>query len=94
MEERVLQAGLPGQEAVSGIEARFHYGSNDTHAVVLDVPIEKYNKMDSGSQNLHRLVSIRIGGMVSKQLAHTWATQICEQLNQFDVANATVAKLT
>lgn len=36
---------------------------------------------------------VEIGGMISKDLARTWADQLTDQLNKFDAANAAVAKL-
>lgn len=75
-------------------DKRFHMGWNSDKAVVVDIPIEQYNKGDSGYQREHQLVAIRIGGMISQRLAATYVKQICDQLNQFDIANATVAKLS
>jgi len=76
-------------------DKRFLLGYTQTHVWVIDMPIEKFKNLENGDeQERHTIAKIRIGGMVSKQLARVWAEQICDQLNQFDVANAAVAKLT
>lgn len=72
---------------------RFHTGAVDDIFVVLDVTPDTYNKMTGHERMKHRLVQITSGGMISPMLAEAWVTQIADQLNQFDVANATVAKL-
>lgn len=76
-------------------EGRFHVGHTDTHVWVVDVPIDKFRKLGSvADQNHHTITKIQIGGMVSPRLGLVWAEQIRDQLNQFDIANAAVAKLT
>lgn len=75
------------------MDKRFHKGNLGDLFVVIDVEPDAYNKLDAGDRMKHRLVQIASGGMISPVLANTWVTQIADQLNQFDVANAAVAKL-
>lgn len=63
------------------------------HAAVLDVSRKDYAKMQQQERETHQVVRIRLGGMMSERLAATYVRQIADQLNQFDAANATVAKL-
>lgn len=55
---------------------------------------EAFNKMTSEQRTKTIILRITPGGMISKMLADTWTKQMCDQLNQFDIANAAVAKLT
>ena len=61
---------------------------------IIAIPPEAWEKLDPLERDKAIIVRIRLGGMISVQLAETWAIQLCEQLNQFDIANATVAKIT
>lgn len=72
---------------------RFIIGSNNNHALIVDVPLTQYNEMGTEERRKHEIVRLQIGGIMSKDLALTYAEQICEQLNGFDISNATVAKL-
>ena len=76
------------------MEKRFVSASSGNMHIVVDVPIEEFNDMGYEDRLTHCLVRINSGGMISATLARTWADTIAEQLNQFDVANAAVAKLT
>lgn len=73
-------------------------GSGDVfaphYAAVVDVPKKDYAKMQQHEREAHQIVRIRLGGMMSERLAATYVRQIADQLNQFDIANAAVAKLT
>lgn len=75
-------------------------GSNDgdsftpNTAVVVDISNEAYAKLDPPAREKHILVRVRLGGMISQRLAEAYVQQIADQLNQFDAANAAVAKLT
>lgn len=76
------------------MEKRFSIGWNDVSMLVIDIPTEKYNKLVGDDKIKHQVVRIALGGIMSQALAETYARQIADQLNSFDVANATVAKLT
>lgn len=78
------------------MSGRFIAGTNNTRteALVIDISASEFNDLSVEKRAKHKLVRIQIGGMVSEELARTWTDQIAAQLNQFDVANATVAKLT
>ncbi len=65
-----------------------------SHAFVTDLSTEDFKLLDPADRDKHMLVKIRIDGMLSKKLAETYATQIADQLNQFDIANLAAAKLT
>lgn len=62
--------------------------------IVFDIPLEEYNKLAVDDKIKHQVVRIALGGIMSRALAEIYAQQIADQLNGFDVANATVAKLT
>ncbi len=64
------------------------------HVFVTDLSMEDFNLLDPADRDKYMLVKIRIDGMISKKLAETYALQIAEQLNQFNIANLAVAKLT
>lgn len=73
---------------------RFHNGAlGNDRIVVIDCDEATYNKLPGSERIKHILIDIKVGGMVSEQLARTWADQLTSQLNQFDAANAAVAKL-
>lgn len=56
---------------------------------------DEYNKLEGQEAKDKTVVAtIKVGGMVSPLLAETWAQQMTDQLNQFDTANAAVAKMT
>lgn len=76
-------------------EPRFRTGKvgKDTYSVI-DVSHEEYNNLPYGERAQHRLVEIKIGGMISNKLAKVWVEQIAKQLNEFDTANLAVAQLT
>ena len=76
------------------MEKRFGIGWNDKAVIVFDIPLEEYNKLNADIQTKHVIVRITLGGIMSRALAETYAQQIADQLNGFDVANTTVAKLT
>lgn len=76
------------------MEKRFGIGWNDVSMLVIDIPTEKYNKLAVDDKIKHQVVRIALGGIMSRALAETYAQQIADQLNGFDIANATVAKLT
>ena len=74
---------------------RFHMGYSPGYVWILDIPVDDFKRLDTeAEQHQHTIVKIRVGGMVSPNLGKIWAQQICDQLNQFDIANAAVAKLT
>lgn len=75
------------------MDKRFHKGNIGDTFVVIDVEPDVYNQLDKNARSKHWLVQITSGGMISPTLANTWVVQIADQLNQFDVANAAVAKL-
>lgn len=76
------------------MEKRFHVGGVPSRWYVIDLPVDEYNRLAPSKRPEHQLVEIRIGGAISPALATTWASDIADKLNQFDVANAAVAKLT
>lgn len=79
------------------MEKRFRAGrlKNAKVAHVIEGTYEEYNSKNTvAEQNAMTIVEIKIGGMVSEQLATQWCKEIQDQLNQFDIANAAVAKLT
>lgn len=86
MSDKRFRATLLG----SNVDGSFKVAS----AAVLDVPDNVYSKLEGPAQENHILVRIRVGGMISQRLAETYVQQIADQLNQFDAANAAVAKLT
>lgn len=65
-----------------------------TSVAVVPMTLAAYNALSEIDRIEVRLVEIKVGGMISEMLAKTWVEQIADQLNQFDVANAVVAKLT
>lgn len=65
-----------------------------SHVFVTDLSVEDFKLLDPADRDTHMLAKIRIGGILSKKLAETYAAQIADQLNQFDIANLAVAKLT
>ena len=75
------------------MDKRFHNGNIGDTFVVIDVEPDVYNKMEQSDRAKHLLVQVQSGGMISPTLANTWVVQMADQLNQFDVANAAVAKL-
>lgn len=86
MSEKRFRATLLGSNVSGSFRAR--------SAAVLDVPDNVYSKLEGAAREKHILVEIRVGGMISQRLAETYVQQIADQLNQFDTANAAVAKLT
>lgn len=76
------------------MDKRFHKGNLGDVFVVIDVDPDFYNKLGPADRPKHQLIRINSGGMISPTLANTWVAQLAEQLNQFDTANAAVAKLT
>lgn len=69
-------------------------GFKASHVFVTDLSVEDFKLLDPADRDTHMLVKIRIGGILSQKLAETYAAQIADQLNQFDIANLAVAKLT
>lgn len=86
MSEKRFRATLLGASVAGSFKAN--------SAAVLDVPDDVFLKLEGPAQKAHILVQVRIGGMISQRLAETYVQQIADQLNQFDAANAAVAKLT
>ena len=87
MSTKRFTSHLLGTNTDSGFTAR--------SAAVIDIPIDRYKDLTTtGAQDAHIIVRVRIGGMISQRLAETYVQQIADQLNQFDAANAAVAKLT
>jgi hypothetical protein len=77
------------------MEPRFHAFKLQSGAyIVAGVSSKEWDSMDPSQRTKQMFVTINTGGMISPLLASTWAKGMAEQLNQFDVANAAVAKLT
>ena len=75
---------------------RFHVGEFENGSwVLLDTPPAKWNALpkDSIQRTKHLLVEVRVGA-ISPAVAEIWINAICDKLNQFDISNAAVAKLT
>ena len=63
--------------------------------VVLNGSVKKWLKAESReNQAKFELVSIKIAGGISRELAITWAQQIADQLNENDSAAVARARLT
>lgn len=74
-------------------EPRFFSGSRPERCVVVDMPAEQFNALVTvKDQEKHMLVEIKVGGAISPALGKIWTREIAQKLNEFDVANATVAK--
>ena len=74
-------------------ENRFSIGFTDRRVVVVDMPPDQINALGPNQRDQHVVIQINYGGIISKQLAFTWAEKLCEQLNQFDRNNHAVGKL-
>lgn len=58
----------------------------DNTFIVVSVSTDQYNKLDAEARIKQQIVHIRIGGMVSEELAASWAKQIADQLNRADTS--------
>ena len=61
--------------------------------LVVDIDVEAFNALEQHDRRRHCLVRIQVG-VVSPKLADVWVRDIAAKLNQFDIGNAAVAKLT
>ena len=76
-------------------EKRFHAARLDSGVeVVLSVPPDEFNKLDAAGRQGCILVRIKTDTMISPKLARVWTEDIADKLNQFDIANAAVAKIS
>lgn len=77
------------------VKPRFHtLKLNTGDYIVTDMSAEQYdNARDGAEQRAHTFVTIKVG-VIAPRLGLVWAKEITEKLNQFDISNAAVAKLT
>ena len=66
---------------------------SDTRVVVLDMPLDELRKLPSAKQDAHIVAELKISGTMTRKVADIFAEKIAEQLNQFEIANAAVAKM-
>ncbi len=66
---------------------------DQTGVVVIDMPIGDLLKLPKDEHKKHIVAEFKVRGVLSAKVADVWAKKIAEQLNQFETANATVAKM-
>ena len=68
--------------------------SNDeTRVIVIDMPLDQLKKLEPARQKQHVVAEFNSRGVLTPMVANIWANKIAEQLNQFENANAAVAKM-
>ena len=70
-----------------------YYEGGQTGVVVVDMPLEDLMKLPKDECQKHVVVEFKVRGVLSAKVADVWAKKIAEQLNQFENANAAVAKM-
>ncbi len=70
-----------------------YYEGGKTGVVVVDMPLEDLVKLPTDEHKKHVVVEFKVRGVLSTKVADVWAKKIAEQLNQFETANAAVAKM-
>ena len=70
-----------------------YYGGGRDGVLVVDVPMKELMKMSATEQQKHIVVEFKVRGLITTKVANVWAKKIAEQLNQFENANAAVAKM-
>lgn len=69
------------------------YYENSQGVVVVDIPFDTLMGLPKEVRAKHIVVEFKVRGVLSAKVADVWAKKIAEQLNQFETANATVAKM-
>lgn len=69
------------------------YYENSQGVVVVDIPFDTLMGLPKEVRTKHIVVEFKVRGVLSAKVADVWAKKIAEQLNQFETANATVAKM-
>ena len=70
-----------------------YYEGGQTGVVVVDMPLEDLTKLPKDEHKKHVVAEFKVRGVLSAKVADVWAKKIAEQLNQFENANAAVAKM-
>ena len=70
-----------------------YYEGGQTGVVVVDMPLEDLLKLPKDEHKKHVVAEFKVRGVLSVKVADVWAKKIAEQLNQFENANAAVAKM-
>ncbi len=70
-----------------------YYEGGQTGIVVIDIPVDALLRLPKKMHSEHVVVEFKVRGVLSAKVADVWAKKIAEQLNQFETANATVAKM-
>ena len=70
-----------------------YYEGGQTGVVVVDMPLEDLMKLPKDEQKKHVVAEFKVRGVLSVKVADVLAKKIAEQLNQFENANAAVAKM-
>ena len=70
-----------------------YYVGGKTGVVVVDIPLNELMKLPADAHGKHVVAEFKVRGVLSAKVAEVWAKKIAEQLNQFEAANAAVAKM-
>lgn len=70
-----------------------YYDGGQTGVVVVDIPLDNLMKLPKDEHKKHVVVEFKVRGVLSAKVADVWAKKIADQLNQFENANAAVAKM-
>ena len=77
---------------MSQYDVGYHEGGQ-TGIVVVDIPMDALLRLPKEMHSKHIVVEFKVRGVLSTKVADVWAKKIAEQLNQFESANAAVAKM-
>jgi len=69
------------------------YSTDEKRVLVIDMPLNELKKLSGAQQKEHVLVEFNASGVMTPKVIDIWAKKIAEQLNQFENANAAVAKM-
>lgn len=71
----------------------YYRNSGNERVVVINMPLDDLLKLAPATQQQHIVAEFKVRGVLSSQVAEVWAKKMAEQLNQFETANAAVAKM-
>ena len=69
------------------------YYEDGQGVVVTDIPFDILMGLPKEMRSKHIVVEFKVRGVLSIKVVDVWAKKIAEQLNQFENANAAVAKM-
>ena len=70
-----------------------YYEGGQIGVVVVDMPLDDLMKLPKDDHKKHVVAEFKVRGVLSAKVADVWAKKIAEQLNQFENANAAIAKM-